>query len=76
MATEHQWKIYTDDTFEGKLTGNAMHARECLETPLEADAILDLLYENVGYFGDPYYAALTEPVEMRVAEYFAHRAVS
>ena len=70
MATDTQWRRFTDDTFEGKPSGNAIFAQQCRETPLDARAILDLVYENIGYFGDSYYAPLTEPIEMRVREFY------
>ena len=75
MATEQEWSSYADDTFEGELTGNAEFARKIRDTPLQADAILDMVWENVGYFGDRYYAPLTRPIEMRVEEYLGSRHV-
>lgn len=65
------WDSVCNDTFEGRLTGNAQHARDCRDTPLEADAILDLVVSNLGYYGDPYYRPITDPVDWRVAEYYA-----
>lgn len=73
MATDEQWMHYTGGTFNGKQSDNARHAQSCRDTPLDADSILDLVWENVGYFGDHYYEPLTRPVEMRVEEYLASR---
>lgn len=73
MATDSEWSLYTSDTYEGQESGNAKFAREIRETPLQADAILDMLWGNIGYFGDSYYVPLTRPIEMRVEEYLASR---
>lgn len=70
MATEEQWKQYTEDKFEGKLSGNAVHARIVKKTPLTSAAILDLVWNNMEYAGDLYYRPLWAPVEMRVEEYY------
>jgi hypothetical protein len=69
MASEERWKTFTESQHKGEITGNAFFARAVKETPLEADAILKMLWENLHYFGDPYYHQLTEPIEMRVQEY-------
>jgi len=73
MATESEWSIYTADCYDGKPTGNAEFARKIRETPLAADAILDMVWDNIGYLGDSYYAPLSRPVEMRVEEYLESR---
>jgi len=72
----NDWDRYCNETGKaygkpGELTGNAVFARECRDTPLEADAILKLVWNNIGYFGDHYYGPLTTPIEMRVEEYLA-----
>jgi hypothetical protein len=69
---DHRWEELCGGTYKGRLTGNAKFAQECRNTPLEAQAILDLVWGNVGYFGDGYYRPLTEPIEMRVEEFYAH----
>lgn len=71
MATDAEWATYTDVMMGGGPSGNAQHARVCRATPLDAKSILDLVMENIGYFGDSYYEPLTAPVEMRVAEFYA-----
>jgi len=71
MATEEQWRQYTDQYHDGKLTGDAKFARAVKATPLTAQAILDLVYENLDYFGDSYYSTLTAPIHFRVEEYYA-----
>ncbi len=69
-ARDAQWKLWCDATYEGKPSGNALHAIKCRETPLEPKAILDLVVENLGYYGDSYYAPLTDPVDLRVEEFY------
>lgn len=51
-------------------TGNERHARECAETPLTAEALLKLVWDNINYFGDSYYNPITHPIEERVEAYF------
>jgi hypothetical protein len=65
-----------DEWFEGWLntpgrpeTGDEVHARNCAETPLIADAILRLVWDNIDYFGDSYYHPITRPIYERVGEY-------
>jgi hypothetical protein len=70
MATEEQWQEYTGCMWEGKPSGNALHAIEVRKTPLEAKAILDLLWKNMDYATDSYYTPLWRPVEMRVEEFY------
>lgn len=70
MATDQQWAAYTGCTHNGQASGNATHAMAVRATPLEAQAILDLVLENLGYSGDTYYLPLWEPVMMRVAEFY------
>lgn len=70
MATDEQWKRYTEATLAGELTGDAKYAIACRNTPLLSTAMLDLLWENLAYFGDAYYEPLSRPVEMRVEEYY------
>jgi hypothetical protein len=65
-----RWDAWMGEQWEGKPSGNATHAIKCYNTPLEAGPILDLLVDNLGYFGDPYYRPLTDPVEQRVEEYY------
>lgn len=65
------WDQMCNETCQGQLSGNAQHARTCRDTPLEAEAILDLLWDNISYFGDSYYRPITEPVELRVREFYA-----
>ena len=73
MALDSEWEVYTSKTYKGAPTGHALRAIKAKTTPLEPDAILDLLYQNLCYFGNSYYNTLTRPVEMRVEEYFQLR---
>lgn len=66
-----EWSLLCNDLDENnELTGNAEHARNCYDTPLDAESILDLVVDNLGYYGDPYYYPLTRPVDMKVQEYY------
>lgn len=71
MATEEQWAKLTGLLWEGKPSSGAVHAMEVREVPLEAKAILDLVMSNLCYAGDHYYYPLWQPVEWRVAEFYA-----
>lgn len=66
-----QWDELCNDQYAGQLSGNAQHARACRDTPLETRAILDLVWNNIEYFGDGYYRPITTPIELRVAEFYA-----
>lgn len=59
-ARDARWERLCGDTWQGQPSGNALHAQDCRATPLEAKAILDLVWANIGYFGDPYYKPMTE----------------
>lgn len=52
-------------------TGNEKFADDVANTPLTAEAILDLVWANIAYFNDGYYTPITEPISRRVAKYYA-----
>ena len=73
--TRHDWNHYCNQTGESygkpnELTGNALFARECRDTPLTAEAIMALVWNNIEYFGDSYYSDITTPIQWRVEEYY------
>jgi hypothetical protein len=65
-----------NDKFGGRPSENAKFAKECKDTPLEPHAILELVWGNIGYFGDHYYEQLARPISLRVEEYYDSLAVS
>lgn len=73
---EARWEDLCNETWtpSGKkkpeLTGNALGAREVRKVPLEAKAILDLVVGNLSYFGDSYYRVITDPVELKIEEFY------
>lgn len=52
------------------LTGNEKHAKACAETPLTAEALLKLVWDNIDYFGDGYYQPIWDPIQARVEQYY------
>lgn len=67
------WDQLCNDMYLGKPSGNAEFAQSCRQTPLVADAILNLLWSNLEYFGDPYYNPITIPIQLRVEEFYEMR---
>ena len=67
------WDYYTNDKYKGELSGNALWARKVRSTPLTADAILDLVLDNLDSANDSYYRPIWGPIELRINEYIEAR---